>query len=160
MPSVGEFVDGVALPGEVAESDRTPALGAVGRADPDEPEVVMVARAGQAVERGVGAWLGASVVGQCPVVGRITQAVNIDELVAATGRCRGHGVGGYCPGVLGVVALGHRGVSPPPVGGVTGACDTVPVTAQSRRTWVRSCRGRRASSDHDDGAAGMVHALL
>jgi hypothetical protein len=52
---VGELIDGVELPGEVVEPDRAAALGATGAPDAEQPEVVMVARAWQAEERGVGA---------------------------------------------------------------------------------------------------------
>ena len=50
----GELVDRVELPGQVVEADGTAALGAAGGADAEQAEVVVVARAGQAQEGGVG----------------------------------------------------------------------------------------------------------
>ena len=51
----GELVDGVELPGQVVEADGAAPLGAAGGADAEQAEVVVVARAGQAQEGGVGA---------------------------------------------------------------------------------------------------------
>jgi len=53
VAGLGEFVDGVDLPGEVVEPDPAAPLGRRGRADTEQAEVVVVARAGQPQERGV-----------------------------------------------------------------------------------------------------------
>ena len=54
LPGGGEFVDRVDLPGEVVQADAAAPLGSGAGADAEQAEVVVVARAGQAQERGVG----------------------------------------------------------------------------------------------------------
>ena len=51
----GELVDGVELPGEVVQADGAARPRPAGRPDAEQAEVVVVAGAGQAQERGVGA---------------------------------------------------------------------------------------------------------
>jgi hypothetical protein len=52
----GEFVDRVELPRKMVEADRAAPLRAAIGADAEEAEVVMVPRAWQSEEGGIGAW--------------------------------------------------------------------------------------------------------
>ncbi len=49
-----EFIDRVDLPCEVIETDGAASFRSTGGADAEEPEIVVVARAGKPEERGVG----------------------------------------------------------------------------------------------------------